>query len=47
MNQNLIKFLRPISDRLRVFAFGIAIAFMGLWNPSKALNIALEVLDTQ
>lgn len=37
--------MKPLTDRLRVFAFGIVIAFMGLWKPSKALQTAAETLD--
>jgi len=47
MNQIRIKSPRPIRDRLGVFVFGIAIALMGLWNPSKALNTALDALDVE
>jgi len=37
--------MRFITDRVRVFLFGIAIAIMGLWNPSKAVQAAFDALD--
>ena len=37
--------MRFITNRIRVFAFGIVIALMGLWSPSKALQAAYSALD--
>ena len=37
--------LRFITDRIRVFAFGIVIAVVALWNPGLALRWAYEALD--
>jgi len=37
--------MKPITDRIRVFLFGITVAFLGLVNPSKALQTAFNVLE--
>ena len=37
--------MKAITDRLRVFAFGIAVAFCGLWNPGKTLIAVNNVLN--
>ena len=37
--------MRFITDRIRVFLFGVAIAILGLWNPSKAVRAASDALD--
>ena len=37
--------MRHVTDRIRVFLFGICIAVMGLYKPSKALQTAHDVLD--
>jgi hypothetical protein len=37
--------MRAITDRLRVFAFGICIACLGLVDPGKALRSAHDALD--
>lgn len=37
--------MRFITDRIRVFLFGIAIAILGLWSPSKAVEAAVDALD--
>ena len=37
--------MKPITDRIRVFLFGITVAILGLINPSRALQSAHEVLD--
>jgi hypothetical protein len=34
-----------ITNRIRVFLFGIVIAVMGLYNPGMALKAALNALD--
>jgi hypothetical protein len=39
--------LKPITDRLRVFAFGIVVAFMGLISPSKTLQTVDRVLNAR
>ena len=36
--------MKPITDRIRVFLFGITVAFLGLVNPAKALQNAYQVL---
>lgn len=36
--------MKPITDRIRVFLFGITVAFLGLVNPAKALQTAYQVL---
>ena len=37
--------MRFVTDRIRVFLFGIAVAVIGLVSPSKALQTAYDVLD--
>lgn len=37
--------MKPITDRIRVFLFGITVAFLGLVNPTRALQTAYEVLE--
>lgn len=37
--------MKAVTDRLRVFAFGIAVAFLGLWNPGKTLVAVNNVLN--
>jgi hypothetical protein len=37
--------MKFITDRIRVFLFGVSIAILGLINPSKALQTAHSVLD--
>lgn len=37
--------MRFITDRIRVFLFGIAIALLGLYNPKKAVQAAADALD--
>lgn len=37
--------MKFVTDRVRVFLFGIVIAFMGLINPSWALRKCHEALD--
>ena len=37
--------MKAITDRLRVFVFGIAVAFLGLWNPGKTLIAVNNVLN--
>jgi hypothetical protein len=37
--------MNPITDRIRVFLFGISIAFMGLVNPMKALQTVDRVFN--
>lgn len=39
--------MRVITDRVRVFLFGIAIAVLGLINPAKALDTAEDALVTR
>ena len=39
--------MKAITDRLRVFVFGIAVAFLGLWNPGKTLIAVNAVLNRQ
>lgn len=39
--------MRIITDRLRVFAFGIAVSILGLINPSRALQAVADVLNRQ
>jgi hypothetical protein len=39
--------MKAITNRLRVFAFGIAVAFMGLVSPSKTLIAVNAVLNRQ
>lgn len=34
-----------VINRIRVFVFGIAVALLGLWSPSKALQTVHDVLD--
>lgn len=36
--------MKPITDRIRVFLFGITVAFLGLVNPAKALQSVQQVL---
>lgn len=36
--------MKPITNRIRVFLFGITVAFLGLVNPAKALQTAHQVL---
>ena len=36
---------KPVTDRLRVFAFGIAVAFLGLVSPGKTLVAVNNVLN--
>ena len=36
--------MKPITDRIRVFLFGITVAFLGLVNPAKVLQTAYQVL---
>lgn len=36
--------MKPITDRIRVFLFGITVAFLGLINPARALQNAYQVL---
>jgi hypothetical protein len=38
--------MKAITNRLRVFAFGIAVAFLGLVDPAKALQAVDEVLSS-
>jgi hypothetical protein len=40
--ERVVKF---ITNRIRVFMFGIAVAFIGLYDPSLALRSAHKVLD--
>lgn len=37
--------MRFVTDRIRVFLFGICISVMGLFSPSKALQTAHDLLD--
>jgi hypothetical protein len=37
--------MRFVTDRIRVFLFGIVIAIMGLWNPHRAVKAAFDALD--
>lgn len=37
--------MKAVTDRIRVFVFGISIACMGLVNPRKALQTAFDALD--
>lgn len=37
--------MRFITDRIRVFLFGIVVAIFGLWDPQKAVKAAFEALD--
>lgn len=37
--------MRFVTDRIRVFLFGIAIALLGLYNPEKAVQAAARALD--
>ena len=37
--------MRVITDLVRVFLFGLAIAVLGLINPTKALDTAQDALD--
>jgi hypothetical protein len=37
--------MRFITDRIRVFLFGIAIALIGLYNPQRAVQAAARALD--
>lgn len=37
--------MKPITDRVRVFLFGIAVAVLGLINPSKALQTAERAIN--
>jgi hypothetical protein len=39
--------MKQVTDRLRVFAFGIFVAFAGLVNPSKTLQAVDAVLNRQ
>ena len=39
--------MKMITDRLRVFAFGIAVAILGLVNPGRALQAVADVLNRQ
>lgn len=36
--------MKPITDRIRVVLFGITVAFLGLVNPSNALQSVQQVL---
>ena len=38
---------KPVTNRIRVFAFGIAVAFMGLISPSKTLQAVDAALNRQ
>lgn len=33
-----------ITNRVRVFLFGLSVAFLGLINPSRSLRVAHEIL---
>jgi hypothetical protein len=37
--------MKAITNRLRVFAFGIVVAFLGLVNPAMALRCAHDALS--
>jgi hypothetical protein len=37
--------MRFITDRIRVCLFGLAIAFLGLYNPDKAVRAAADALE--
>lgn len=39
--------MKQITDRVRVFLFGITVAVMGLINPSKALQTVDQVLNKE
>lgn len=39
--------MKAITDRLRVFVFGISVAFLGLVSPSKTLIAVNAVLNRQ
>jgi DNA-binding NarL/FixJ family response regulator len=39
--------MKAITNRLRVFAFGISVAFLGLISPSKTLQAVDAVLNRQ
>jgi hypothetical protein len=42
-----IKMVKAITNRLRVFAFGIAVAFMGLISPDKTIQAVDAALNRQ
>lgn len=43
---NMVKTaFKAVSDRIRVFLFGIVIAIMGLISPSFALRVTAAVLE--
>lgn len=37
--------MKPITDRIRVFLFGIVVAVLGLINPRKTLQTVYQVLE--
>ena len=37
--------IKAVTDRIRVFLFGIVVAVMGLVNPSFALRVTAAVLN--
>lgn len=37
--------MKPITNRIRVFLFGISVALLGLINPAKALQSAYQALE--
>jgi hypothetical protein len=39
--------MNHITDRIRVFLFGIVIAFMGLYNPTKTLQTIDRVFNNR
>ena len=39
--------MKAITDRIRVVLFGIAVALLGIVNPSKALQVANAVLNRE
>lgn len=39
--------MKAVTNRIRVFLFGITVAFMGLVNPAKALQSAYQVLENR
>lgn len=37
--------MRFVTDRIRVFLFGIVVAILGLWNPHKTVEAVAKALD--
>lgn len=39
--------MKPITNRIRVFLFGIFVAFLGLINPDKAIQSVARALGKE